>query len=383
MVLILALLLINNVIINKINRIKRRRPLISFIQNTQITTTIGILVGLILRLCNANTIETTIKNTFEPLFMIVLLPPILFSSALKMNQHYFFKNFSSISLFAFCGTLLAIGVNTLLMYGWTLTGYGLYIPFHYCLVFSTLISATDTVSVLATFEGSQADPNIYSLIFGESIFNDAISLGIYRSILVDEKGHQTKTEFVFDTTARFTTTIFVSTLLGVGIGLLAAYLLKKINKFTSISEAQIYSMSKVLEVDDWDNYNEADVSIESDEKEIHNKEESYMARVDDIHTDNKFDVVVAEIKNRTTVADDTSTDNIEESRIGFNTQINEQTKLSSMTQTTFDNSYSDTQTKTQLRIFKQLVTNFNTYLNQEITISLVSPFLAYLLAEVI
>ena len=42
----------------------------------------------------------------------------------------------------------------------------------------------------------------------------------------------------------------------------------------------------------------------------------------------------------------------------------------------------DLQTKTQMRIFRQLVTTLNTHLNQEITISLVTPLLTYLVAEV-
>ena len=47
-------------------------------------------------------------------------------------------------------------------------------------VFGSLISATDPVSVLAIFKEMNADANLYSFIFGESIFNDAISIVLYR-----------------------------------------------------------------------------------------------------------------------------------------------------------------------------------------------------------
>lgn len=47
------------------------------------------------------------------------------------------------------------------------------------MAFSSLISATDPVSVLSIFKEIGADINLYSLIFGESIFNDAIGIVMY------------------------------------------------------------------------------------------------------------------------------------------------------------------------------------------------------------
>ena len=48
--------------------------------------------------------------------------------------------------------------------------------------FSALISATDPVSVLSLFKEMNADINLYSFVFGESIFNDAIGIVMYREI---------------------------------------------------------------------------------------------------------------------------------------------------------------------------------------------------------
>lgn len=46
-----------------------------------------------------------------------------------------------------------------------------------CLAFGSFISATDPVAVLSIFkEMTDTDKNLYALIFGESILNDAISL---------------------------------------------------------------------------------------------------------------------------------------------------------------------------------------------------------------
>lgn len=77
-----------------------------------------------MRLFGAIKLTNTIKGSFEALFMIVLLPPILFESALNMKKKTFFKNFGSILLFAFIGTLIAVIVTATLMWLLGAVGYG-------------------------------------------------------------------------------------------------------------------------------------------------------------------------------------------------------------------------------------------------------------------
>lgn len=45
-----------------------------------------------------------------------------------------------------------------------------------------MISATDPVAVLAIFKEMDADVNLYSIVFGESIFNDAIGIVMYDTV---------------------------------------------------------------------------------------------------------------------------------------------------------------------------------------------------------
>jgi NhaP-type Na+/H+ or K+/H+ antiporter len=49
--------------------------------------------------------------------------------------------------------------------------------------FGSLISATDPVAVLAIFKEMDADENLYSIVFGESIFNDAIGIVMYQTVI--------------------------------------------------------------------------------------------------------------------------------------------------------------------------------------------------------
>ena len=325
------------------------------------TITLGIFCGLFLHIFDAKGVESTIKTTFEPIFMLILLPPILYASALKMNKFFFFKNFGTILLYAFIGTGIAISVNTMLMYSFNFLGIGLFIPLHQCFIFSTIISATDPVSVLVTFEGFQADQNLYSLIFGESILNDAISLGIYRSIMVDNN-EESKVKFFTDTSVQFIAITISSTLLGIAIGLFAAFLLKKINYWTTITERQIDLMSTVLDITNWE--------------ELEDKEQNH-SQIDKDTLDIVSDETAAPLNLK---ANKPLTDSHQNEDSDSLLNQEENRSIQDEEATTLEDKAS-IQYKTQFYIFKRIVSNFNQYMTQELSVILISPLLAYLIAE--
>ena len=50
------------------------------------------------------------------------------------------------------------------------------------MMFGSLLSATDPVATLALFQELNVDPQLYSLVFGESVINDAVSIVLYRTV---------------------------------------------------------------------------------------------------------------------------------------------------------------------------------------------------------
>lgn len=57
----------------------------------------------------------------------------------------------------------------------------------HCFVWGSIISATDTVSILAVFKDVRVDIDLYSTVFGESVLNDAVAIMIYRTVRVFEE----------------------------------------------------------------------------------------------------------------------------------------------------------------------------------------------------
>jgi NhaP-type Na+/H+ or K+/H+ antiporter len=48
------------------------------------------------------------------------------------------------------------------------------------MVFGSIVSATDPVATLAIFGSRTVDPTLYSLVFGESMLNDAVAITLFK-----------------------------------------------------------------------------------------------------------------------------------------------------------------------------------------------------------
>ena len=131
-------------------------------------------------------------------FFLMLLPPIILDAGFNMDEmqrRKLFQNIGGVCACAFGGTLISTVAIALIMWGvgessqvvdevvagdpmsnsmgFTLTE---------SLIFGSLISATDPVTVLAIFGKMGADRDLYSLVFGESVLNDAVAIVLYKTV---------------------------------------------------------------------------------------------------------------------------------------------------------------------------------------------------------
>uniref|UniRef100_A0A4W6EDN2 Sodium/hydrogen exchanger n=1 Tax=Lates calcarifer TaxID=8187 RepID=A0A4W6EDN2_LATCA len=129
------------------------------------------------------------KVTFDPeVFFNILLPPIIFHAGYSLKRRHFFRNMGSILAYAFLGTVISCFIIGLLMYGCVmlmkqvgqLDGDFFFTD---CLFFGAIVSATDPVTVLAIFNELQVDVDLYALLFGESVLNDAVAVVLSSSIV--------------------------------------------------------------------------------------------------------------------------------------------------------------------------------------------------------
>jgi solute carrier family 9 (sodium/hydrogen exchanger), member 8 len=118
-------------------------------------------------------------------FFFVLLPPIIFEAGYSLNRRDFFDNIGAITLFTVFGTVISTFTVGLLV--WYVGYIGLISnidstnPME-ALLFGALISAVDPVATLSIMGNAdlRCDPLLYSLVFGESVLNDAVAISLYK-----------------------------------------------------------------------------------------------------------------------------------------------------------------------------------------------------------
>uniref|UniRef100_A0AAQ4Q605 Sodium/hydrogen exchanger n=1 Tax=Gasterosteus aculeatus aculeatus TaxID=481459 RepID=A0AAQ4Q605_GASAC len=190
------------------------------------------------------------KVTFDPeVFFNILLPPIIFHAGYSLKRRHFFRNMGSILAYAFMGTVVSCFVIGLLMYGCVLlmkqVGQ-LAEDFFFtdCLFFGAIVSATDPVTVLAIFNELHVDVDLYALLFGESVLNDAVALVLSSSIVAyqpqGDNSHTFEVTAVLKSFGMFLGVFSGSFALGVATGVVT---FTKLRDFPLLETALFFLMS--------------------------------------------------------------------------------------------------------------------------------------------
>ncbi|KAL2913329.1 hypothetical protein HK105_207207 [Polyrhizophydium stewartii] len=112
-------------------------------------------------------------------FSLVLLPPIIFEGGFNLQRKSFFNNIIPILSLALLGAFYSTFVTSVIMWGFSQLIYETGWTMIEALVFGSIISSTDPVTVLSLLPSS-VDRRLYMLIFGESALNDAVAIILYR-----------------------------------------------------------------------------------------------------------------------------------------------------------------------------------------------------------
>ncbi|KAK3415601.1 hypothetical protein EUGRSUZ_H01210 [Eucalyptus grandis] len=231
--------------------------------NESITAlTIGLCTGIVLLLTTEGR-RSHILVFNEELFFIYVLPPIIFNAGFQVKKKQFFRNFMTITLFGVVGTLISffiISLGSAQLFK-MLNDVG-FLEMGDYFALGAIFSATDSVCTLQVLNQDET-PLLYSLVFGEGVVNDATSVVLFNTLQRFDLSHTTSgiaTQFAGSLCSLF----FTSTLLGVAVGLLSAYIIKKLYfgrhstdrevalmilmAYLSYMMAELFSLSGILTV---------------------------------------------------------------------------------------------------------------------------------------
>eukprot|EP01118_Nematostelium_gracile_P013609 TRINITY_DN5163_c0_g5_i1.p1 TRINITY_DN5163_c0_g5~~TRINITY_DN5163_c0_g5_i1.p1 ORF type:complete len:601 (-),score=192.67 TRINITY_DN5163_c0_g5_i1:69-1667(-) len=214
-----------------------------YLQEAAATMLFGTFIGLCTKWANT-TAAANLRNALsfdKTVFFLFLLPPIIFESGYSMKKKKFFQNLGSIIGYAFAGTLIATFVTGFLLWVVVQMNVMTNLTFLECLIWGSLISATDPVTVLAIFKELRVDLDLYSNVFGESVLNDAVAIVLYRTLVGFLAAGDFGPGYYFKAIAQFVIIFIGSMAFGIVIGLLSALALKHthVDKYPYLESAVV------------------------------------------------------------------------------------------------------------------------------------------------
>lgn len=157
------------------------------IPHTVLLLLLGFISGLAIHFASgsiADAQETfatfTMADANPHLIMQVFLPVLIFESAFKLEAHAVFKAFWQILLLAVVGLLITTVLIAVCMYAIVNKGQSISVwTFPVCLIFGSILSATDPVAVVALLREMGAPKQVVVLTEGEALFNDGAAIIAY------------------------------------------------------------------------------------------------------------------------------------------------------------------------------------------------------------
>ncbi|XP_012492597.1 sodium/hydrogen exchanger 2 [Gossypium raimondii] len=186
---------------------------------------IGVFTGVIILLTSGGKSSHLLVFS-EDLFFIYLLPPIIFNAGFQVKKKQFFRNFITIMLFGAVGTLISCTIISLGVINFFKEMDIGSLDIGDFLAIGAIFAATDSVCTLQVLNQDET-PLLYSLVFGEGVVNDATSVVLFNAIQSFDLVN-TSPRILLEFIGSFLYLFLASTMLGVIVGLVSAYIIKKL-----------------------------------------------------------------------------------------------------------------------------------------------------------
>lgn len=197
-----------------------------------------VLAGLALAILPTEGVITLPKDIADPLtsalrgkftselILALLVPPLIFEAALRLNLKTLRREWLPIFLLAVPGVLISTAIVG------NVVSLGVGIPIGLAMAFGALISATDPVAVIAFFRSVGVDRRLSTLIEGESLLNDGVAVVLFSLALTTANamsGGSSANPTLLQGVLEFLRVAGGGILVGLATGILAAQVIGRLN----------------------------------------------------------------------------------------------------------------------------------------------------------
>lgn len=163
-----------------------------YLHETGIAILLGMAISIVSSLFGYTDLNKLLEFN-ETTFFYVCLPPLVFSAGYNMKRKKFFEHFNYIALFGVLGTFACFVIFSIFtaavfyyepMYKYVpLTGETIKfeLTLREILLLCSLMCSSDVVAAVSLID-FQKEPKLFSMVFGEGITNDAVSIILFNTV---------------------------------------------------------------------------------------------------------------------------------------------------------------------------------------------------------
>mmetsp|Transcript_50129 Transcript_50129/g.93809 ORF Transcript_50129/g.93809 Transcript_50129/m.93809 type:complete len:674 (+) Transcript_50129:79-2100(+) len=245
---------------------------ISFLPESATTLFLGMCLGYYMRehmdksFLFSRTRTDALSELVGEILTLGLLPILMFDAGWNLRKRDFASQFQYILLYAIGGSLASFAVVGCLILWSGRMGFHQVSHPRTAFAYASLIAATDPVATLGTYASLKVDPLLNTLVFGDSTFNDAVAIVLFKILNNNEIMRHPGTrpsfgELSFELVSSFCYVFFGSVIAGILMGIFMLILIRVfdmrgaqrllilsliVSAYIAFSTAEVLGMSGII-----------------------------------------------------------------------------------------------------------------------------------------